>query len=49
MEGTQLMLRAVSLSGFSEQSGGHHPACVFTLSLVSNLAGHGSSNFVTEL
>lgn len=33
VEGTQLMLRDVSLSGFSEQLGGHHPACVFTLSL----------------
>lgn len=33
MEGTQLMLRDVSLSGFSEQSGGHHPACGFTLHL----------------
>lgn len=33
MEGTQLMLRDVSLSGFSEQSGGHHPACGFTLYL----------------
>lgn len=46
VEGTQLMLRDVSLSGFSEQSGGHH---LHPVPQSGASAGHGSSNFVTEL